>query len=98
MKGTLDFSGASVEHLYVRNVLWFPCTCGLAATGNSMCTVHCASSCWPILAEKGAMVCRDTLVSSSKRAAEVMSVVRLTTTGDSVMTSATLHVVEIFLA
>ena len=32
-----------------------------------------------------------TLVSSSRRAAEVMSVVGLTTTGDSVMTSATLH-------
>ena len=33
-----------------------------------------------------------TFVSSSKRAAEVMSVVGLTTIGDSVMTSDTLHV------
>ena len=64
---------------------------------------------WPALAGPGGTVADQTsempqqgvpvhdltLVSSSRRAAEVMSVVRLTTTGDSVMTSATLHVIAL---
>lgn len=83
---------SAVSHGFHIHVALLP-----AAEACAQLTVQAFSVPIVTLGEVHCVVCRNTLVSSSKRAAEVMSVVRLTTTGDSVMTSATLYAAQLLL-